>query len=1030
MTENESLLGFTPTFSPTGGDTNNTKVDTNNTKSNTTNTKPVDPTSNTEQPFSLSNVWKTSKLIDDVEGGYFDSSLSELEGVYGADSNYQVRQDANLKQLEKHWQQEVLDLNPTSEKQTQAIVSNLLKRQEAEKQIAKQGIMTQVAAAFLADLNSKEDLAVTGGLTALTLGLGTFAKGLWTAGRTARRIRNLNRLQRTAKGAATGLAVGAAEGTLEAGVKLAGNDLYDLSDSLQDIMFSSATGGVLGGIGGSLSKSADKLEVRGKTSRASTNREAASLANEAEDILSSLFVRAVEDTDAVEGGWKALKVRFDLGARGQKIESAIAKDAYGALLTDAVDVDGKADGADYIAMALRDNVGLTFKDELAEAFKLDNSILKRGEESKAAFLDRVYRKVATGQAGSTEAEQRAIDATKRALEELRVRASNAGVEGADFDALDNYVPRIWKGDGVKQRIRNGELTIDSVKSALRNAVRSSQPTIADTEVESLVERIVIGGDLDPYAKETVSSVSLRDGFLADEDRYKKRIDLDMSAVSDDGQVALFDLVDTNLNNILDNYTASASGRIALAEKGIQDTDSLLELILNEIKQNHKGSDKELAKKLEEAREVHSDTVNGIMGRQQRDRWSQGGLNKALNSGLLKFLKTSMNFSMLDYASAAAIPEIAVAVGRLGLSGVLKNMPVVRKLTQPQLKAVMNELEAIGLHLGNSSNARYFGKAVSDLEAGGKLDAALNTADRAAFKLNLLSYVEGGVNKLLTLQTVNKIAKKGKLTKAMRRDMGLSAEEAEYLSRHLGKIETNKGFTGSSIKSFNFESWLDANGQPDKRAMDLLARGAKRAANRANAKMAVGEKITGLDNPFASVMYQFMNTVANSYQRVLLRTGYEVFGKGAGIDAGVRLAAVLGTLLSGLVAYYSWYGKESFRAVGDRKKDRELDRMTTGEKVLKGAAYTPLMGAPLAAMEKLSPVLYMMGIEVNDFARYQKASGIISGAPILSQVDTVSRSLAAVAGDDRMTEKEKQAALKLLPLYEVGDNLKRVAEDVL
>ncbi len=33
-------------------------------------------------------------------------------------------------------------------------------------------------------------------------------------------------------------------------------------------------------------------------------------------------------------------------------------------------------------------------------------------------------------------------------------------------------------------------------------------------------------------------------------------------------------------------------------------------------------------------------------------------------------------------------------------------------------------------------------------------------------------------------------------------------------------------------------------------------------------------------------------------------------------------------------------------------------------------------------------------------------------------------------DDRMTEKEKQAALKLLPLYEVGDNLKRVAEDML
>lgn len=987
-----------------------------------------------EQPFSLANAWKTSKLIDESEGGFIDNSLSQLEGRYEADSNYNVRDraknDVYFKQLDKHWQQELIDLNPSSEEQTQAIVSNLLKRQEAEKQIAKQGAMTQVAAAFLADFNSKEDLAVTAGLTAVTLGIGTFAKGLWTAGKTARRLKNLNRLQRTAKGTATGLAVGAAEGTLEAGFKLAANDLYDLSDSLQDIMFSSATGGVLGGIGGSLSKSADKLDVNGKPSRAETSREAASLANEVEDSLSNLYVRAVEEVDAEEGGWKALKVRFDLGARGQKVDSQIAKDAYSKLLTDAVDVDGKSDGADYIAMALRDNVGLTFKDELAAAFKLDNSILKRGEDSKAAFLDRVYRKVATGQAGGTEAEQRAIDAAKKALEDLRVRSSNAGVEGADFDALDNYVPRIWNGSKVKERIRLGELSIESVKSALSNAVRSSQPTINATEVDSLVERIVLGGDLDPYAKETVSSVSLRDGFLADEDRYKKRIELDMSAVSDDGQVALFDLVDTNLNNIVDNYTTSASGRIALAEKGIQDTDNLLELILNEIKQNHKGNDKKLQQKLQEAREVHSDTVNGILGRQQRDHWSKGGLNKGVNSSAVKFLKTTMNFSMLDYASVAAIPEIAVAVGCLGISGVLKNMPVVRKLTQPQLKEVINELETIGIHLGNSSNARYFGKAVSDLEPDGKLDAALNTADRAAFKLNLLSYVEGGVNKMLTLQTVNKIAKKGKISVALRRDMGLSADEADYLSRHLNKVTLNKGLTGSSIKSFNFESWLDANGQPDRRAMDLLARGAKRAANRANAKMPVGEKITGLDNPFASVMFQFMNTVANSYQRVLLRTGYEVAGSGAGIDAGVRLAAVKGTLLSGLVAYYSWYGKESFRAVGDRERERELERMSTGEKLLKGGAYTPIMGAPLAAMEKMTPLLYMLGIEVNDFARYQKASDSIANAPVLSLGNNIQRSLAAVAGDDRMTEKEKKAALKLLPLYEVGDNLKRVAEDML
>ncbi|WP_299726471.1 hypothetical protein [uncultured Endozoicomonas sp.] len=994
------------------------------------NSRPNRRTSTKTKDFSFSNALEASYLIDEVEGSFFNSELSDIQSQHEANPDFNIRDrksnEVVFKGLNSKWQQTLVDQEPVSQEAAEAMAETLRRRQQAEADLQQYGMMTNLAAAFLADFNTKEDLAAQAGMTAVTLGFGTVIKGLWTGSKAALRLAKMNRV---AKYGLVGAATNAGDELLRQSIRTQTNELYNAEDALKDTLFSAAVGGVLGGTGAGLKIGAEKLLKKGKPARAANSQAAAELVDEVEQTVSHLMVDAVEETSAPQ--WRALKLRMDLGARSQKLDSSVAKREYSKLLTDAVDVDGKADGADYLALSLRENVGLKFKDDLAAAFKLDKNLISRSPAEKAEFMTHVYKKAVTGAAGESEAERMAIGAVRSALDTLKIKASNAGVEGADFKSLKNYVPRIWKGDKVKELIRKGELSIDSVKSALRNAVSKGQPDKSPDEVEALIERIVKGGDLDPYAEESVSSLKLRDGFLADEDRFKKRIELDMSATSDDGSVSVFDLVDTDLNKVIDNYTSSMSGRIALAEKGFkspEDAESLLRSVISDLKRNHKGSEKDLQKKIKDAEKVHSDTMNGIMGRQQRDNWSSD-FDRAFNNRVVKSLKSLGNWTMLDYSSFAALPDIANSIGKLGVAGVREHIPLLSKLTNPQRKSLLNELEVIGLHLGDSSNARYFGKALADLEPAGRFDSALNTSDRLAFKANLLSYIEGGVNKALSLQVVGNIAKKGKITPAMRRAMGLSVDEAAVIDKHLSKVTVKKGLTGKQIKAFNFDQWVDDNGMPDQRALDLLARGAKREADRANAKAAVGEKITGLDAPLGGVMLQYMNAVANSWQRITLRTGYEVFSRGQAIDMDTRLRAVQGALLAGMVSYLSSEGKQYVRAIGDKDKQKQLKKRTTKEKTLNALAYTPQAGALLAVTEKLSPILYQFGIEVNEFARYQKPSSAWVGAPIISQTDQIFSSAGALLDDDKMTVKEKEKALKLLPFYEVGNNIKNIAEDM-
>lgn len=669
------------------------------------------------------------------------------------------------------------------------------------------------------------------------------------------------------------------------------------------------------------------------------------------------------------------------------------------------------------------------------------------------FNNQIYTAIARGIPADTPrgvkmAAEGLADKLKKALE-IRKQAGEAGFE--DIKAAKDYMPVIYDGIRVTEAINklgSNEAVIALLSKGYQTGkyglgkkaadalarvqlLRASDSTlsgrvafdrvISQQQQAQLIEDLKKAKVPDHIIDNFIEGTELKEMAESISNRAKASMGINTQAEYNGMKVQ--DLLNTNVGEIVENYTKEAAGGAALASMGFPTRQAVYNAIDagERAGRNMVGSDAKAIKQLRAEADMLRDSVRLIYG---------NTIDADPNSGIVRGtrrvreLTTLLRLGQMGFAQ---LPELARAISKMGLGTVLKSIPATRflrsragreggtaqgKLLEPELR----EMEELIGYIGEDNwltgwNIRHdeFGESADNL---GRLSAIIDNGLAMGSRVNLwlsgFKAIQGGSEKIVA-RSINKRLKEhlsGErvLPQKDLDEVGLSADVMKRLKRHFDDNPAYTDYNGQQVRMMNFDAM-----EPDLR--EIVGVGVRRMAGRLIQRHFIGDEGIWMNKWWGKALTQFKSFSIVSIEKQLIHDL-----RGDKIQAAQILA------WSTLLAYASYATQMQMQAIGRADRDKFLKDKFDERNMAFGVfnkmpqvAGFGLGGDALATFGLLPDSL--MNAPSRMGYRSQGFGDLVAGAGVIGDAVDVSQAFAKyVSGDDDVSTRQLvDKVRRLVPL---------------
>lgn len=488
---------------------------------------------------------------------------------------------------------------------------------------------------------------------------------------------------------------------------------------------------------------------------------------------------------------------------------------------------------------------------------------------------------------------RLADISDRLHGRLGELARDSGVRGfEDFTPQPGYFHRSWNDSLIRQMEHNhpGSARRLLAQSA-QNGIAGMTPQEADSLAGALIQRVRdkashnrtdfmggLGKADTTYLRESLERAKLDQGQIdsimskveqkaSDQGTVKygkHRLTLDMSATTrmDDGTIyRMTDLIDTDLDRVIENYTQGITGRAALGRQGIADESDLTKLRSNYAKSIAALPANQQADLMQQ--------LDGFLG----DFTGQRPEANILGQGWQR-AKSVADSVMLSASGFWQAGEYATMAQRHGLfetgKEFMRQFPGVRKFfndaaRNPDLADEMRTV--LQLDLGRDVRLRPWKRQHDAFLASQDtaLDRILHMGKQAVPYLNGMKYIHSHQARMNTNLVLNKFARAAKGDSEALATIRQYAPDLDWDSVKRA-IDQNVTYTsnGRNASSFNWGGW----GRGD---IDAVMNAALRMMDDSVLFGRVGQGASIGRSAVGQVMFQFKSFVSFAHNKLLRGT---------------------------------------------------------------------------------------------------------------------------------------------------------------
>lgn len=532
-------------------------------------------------------------------------------------------------------------------------------------------------------------------------------------------------------------------------------------------------------------------------------------------------------------------------------------------------------------------------DVWAKSMKKSPNSLKYQTTDREAFFKDVRLELEARNVGkATENVHPAITNAADAIDEMTAHAAEIGNKSgweafAGIKAKSGYVPRKWSGKAIlKVGRKESKVAISKAYQAM-DIPEEAANIYADAVVKRALDGVAgvdanIAGmltkDKRAQLRTALESTGLDEkqinSFTRALDRSletrgpgftKSRTDLDLT--SSYNGVAVFDLVDNNLNELITSYARDVAGRSALARKGYTNDgiwDAHKNAILKDNANVKSGDGAKLAQHIDDIKSYF--TASPLAG----------GINPDLRR-----LQQSATLASLGMVGAAQLAELGTVIGRVGLAAAIKELPEVAsvfnnvtKVGRKTKRDVLDELRPI---LGDFDYDHLMYRPdviIDDKFSTTHTGTARKNVDKVLGKgSQMLGYLSGMNNvrhmehRIAAKTMINKFAKLAKNPKlrekslARMEDIGLDPKELDKVTNLINKYAEFNG-TGT-LTNLNLTKWPDD-------VAESFAIAINRHVAQVVQRQLAGETSNWMHKSIGSMLTQFRTFPIVAFEKQLLR----------------------------------------------------------------------------------------------------------------------------------------------------------------
>ena len=523
-----------------------------------------------------------------------------------------------------------------------------------------------------------------------------------------------------------------------------------------------------------------------------------------------------------------------------------------------------------------------------------------------------------------------VDSFDKSMTTMYDDLVDSGVSGFRSERrIKNYFPQMWDDGGIRGAI--SKYGRDRVERLLSRGYINSQHNSINSMAEAM-----------HTAKKFMKD--MEDGNVADgampatiDSRAKTRLDIDTTTV--DGDLAITDMMNTDLSTLMSKYSNRAAGQIALANKGIRS-----ELDIDALRQKTLRGEGKAAVETPET-QLFDDAMNIVMGRPTRD-----GLDPGLNE--IKDAVAQTKMGGLGMAQAAELGNVlARSVMQLvndpkafakvwAMAGESTKNKQLMNETQA-LSGVTNEVHLIdrqASHLDRNemqkiSKVRDTAHWVAGKATFGKYKAPAGYALAQASGFNMIRRFERRVANASFMIDTAKTFKDGTgvMSKERMKDIGLDPDDANLKRIFRDVVEYDEN---GVVKKLNIDQW-------DKATRENYSLAMYRDDAQMVQQQIGGENSRHLNRPAMTLIAQFKQSALLANKKQLTRSMQFA-------DKEAVLGTLLNTAMAGLTrtAKFGTLGAGAYAVTGNEselnKKPWELEYWEP-EKYVAQFGFFPDMG---------------------------------------------------------------------------------------
>lgn len=302
------------------------------------------------------------------------------------------------------------------------------------------------------------------------------------------------------------------------------------------------------------------------------------------------------------------------------------------------------------------------------------------------------------------------DSFNRMNNKILDRAKKLGVEGVDFDTTEDWFHRSW--DFKKARAVKLPDLENSVFRGMRDYLDDNELLFSEADLRTEAKKFAYGlqnadittieeankdyikflGKLEKRTKSTEAQgvlqteiqrleknkLSRTQGDLA----HRTRLNLDAEIHGTD--MTLGDLLEDNFINTQKRYNSRMAARIAAAEHGVKNIDTLDEWVDDAIKQEVKRlADKGVENPRAAAKHAEVSMKQDLQSFKNGTMTGLGDIQDDNASDLLRFIKKYNYASLMQYVGISSIAELSGTVAEAGVNTTFKSlkqniMPIIKR----------------------------------------------------------------------------------------------------------------------------------------------------------------------------------------------------------------------------------------------------------------------------------------------------------------------------------------------------------------